>query len=300
VLRYQKSSSNAARSIVAHLPPGAHIDLPVYAYQKRACERTCTNARAVAQLRRARALLSCASSHTQSRELLGAQRRAVSAGFSPACHTEDRRVTTNSHSATHARDGTPRSICTHRNQTVGRHALDMFGASEAPPRRRRDSPIRVLFVPREQHITNRTRKIRNWDAVVRIIVDEAMRVGAELTLLHFGGNSHLPLSGQLAALHNADIVITQRGSTNANFLVLRHNTRVLLLADPIDYEPFHWIGPMWYKTRIVHIAGGNSDPFGLVDASALQRALAAMLADLRTRGDAIAAGVGGSHLHTLS
>ena len=190
--------------------------------------------------------------------------------------------------------------CRSHIQAVGRHALDMFGASEAPPRRRRDSPIRVLFVPREQHITNRTRKIRNWDAVVRIIVDEAMRVGAELTLLHFGGNSHLPLSGQLAALHNADIVIAQRGSMNANFLVLRHNTRVLLLADPIDYEPFHWIGPMWYKTRIVHIAGGNFDPFGLVDASALQRALAAMLADLQTRGDAIAAGVGGSHLHTLS
>lgn len=159
----------------------------------------------------------------------------------------------------------------------------MLGAAEASPRRRRDSPTRVLFIPREQHIANRTRKIRNWDDVVRIIVDETMRAGAELTLLQCGGNSHLPLPGQLAALHSADVVITQRGSVNANFLVLRPETRVLLLADPIDYEPFHCIGPMWYTTRIVFIAGGNFDPFGLVDAPALQRTLAAMFADFRNQ-----------------
>jgi len=160
---------------------------------------------------------------------------------------------------------------------VGQHAIGMLGVAEASPRLRRDSPIRVLFIPREHHIAERTRKILNWDAVVKIIANETMCVGAELKLQQF---VNLQLPDQLAALHSADVVITQRGSVNASFLVLRPETRVILLADPMDYDPFIWIGPMWYATRIVHIRGGNFDPFGVVDAPALQRTLAQMLAEI--------------------
>ena len=120
----------------------------------------------------------------------------------------------------------------------------------------------MLFIPREQFATNRVRKIANWAAVLDALTDETMRAGVALQSLVFDG---LPLAEQVAALRAADIVITQRGSVNANFVVLRPETRVLLLSDPINYDAFYWLGPMWFRHTGVHIQGDNFDPFGVVD-----------------------------------
>lgn len=134
----------------------------------------------------------------------------------------------------------------------------------------------VLFIPREQWVERRTRKIWNWAETVLAISNETMRSGMVLKVLPFDG---LPLKQQLTALLDADIIITQRGSVNANFLVLHPQTRVLLLADPLDYDPFHWIGPLWYRTTVVHIKGGNFEPFGTVDVQGMQSTLKLMITE---------------------
>ena len=59
--------------------------------------------------------------------------------------------------------------------------------------------------------------------------------------------------------------------------MLRPETRVLLLSDPIDYDAFYWLGPLWFRQTGVHIQGANFDPFGVVDVPAMRRELRNLL-----------------------
>jgi hypothetical protein len=161
----------------------------------------------------------------------------------------------------------PREYCLAELRRVGEALVRELGV--APPRATPAAP-QVLFVPREQFAASRTRKIANWAEVLEALTGGTMRAGAALQTLAFDG---LPLAEQVAALRAADVVVTQRGSANANFVVLRPETRVILLSDPIHYDPFHWIGPLWFQHTGVHIWGGNFDPFCTVDVRALRREL---------------------------
>ena len=169
----------------------------------------------------------------------------------------------------------PRHYCRAELLRVGESLIRNLGVTASPAK---PAVTQVLFVPREQFAgTNRTRKIANWAEVLDVITDETMRAGVALQILVF---DRLPLANQVAALRAADVVITQRGSANANFVVLRPETRVLLLSDPVDYDPFCWIGPLWWQQTGVHIRGGNFDPFGVVDVPAMRHQLNKIISGL--------------------
>jgi hypothetical protein len=166
----------------------------------------------------------------------------------------------------------PRDYCLTELRRVGEALVRQLRVAPSPAK---PAAPQVLFIPREQFASNRVRKIANWAEVLDALTDETMRAGVALQSLVFDG---LPLAEQVAALRAADIVITQRGSANANFVVLRPETRVLLLSDPINYDPFYWLGPMWFRGHTgVHIQGANFDPFGVVDVPAMRRELRNLL-----------------------
>ena len=162
----------------------------------------------------------------------------------------------------------PREYCLTELRRVGEALVRQLRVAPSPAK---PAAPQVLFIPREQFAgAKRTRKIANWAEVLDALTDETMRAGVALQSLVFDG---LPLAEQVAALRTADVVITQRGSVNANFVVLRPETRVLLLSDPVDYDPFYWLGPLWFQHTGVHIRGHNFDPFGVVDVPAMRREL---------------------------
>ena len=162
----------------------------------------------------------------------------------------------------------PREYCLTELRRVGEALVHQLRVAPSPAK---PAAPQVLFIPREQFAgAKRTRKIANWAEVLDALTDETMRAGVALQSLVFDG---LPLAEQVAALRTADVVITQRGSVNANFVVLRPETRVLLLSDPVDYDPFYWLGPLWFQHTGVHIRGHNFDPFGVVDVPAMRREL---------------------------
>ena len=165
----------------------------------------------------------------------------------------------------------PRDYCLTELRRVGEALVRQLRVAPSPAK---PAAPQVLFIPREQFAANRVRKIANWAEVLNVLNDETMRAGVALQSLVFDG---LPLAEQVAALRAADIVITQRGSVNANFVVLRPETRVLLLSDPINYDAFYWLGPMWFRHTGVHIQGANFEPFGVVDVPAMRRELRNLL-----------------------
>ena len=175
----------------------------------------------------------------------------------------------------------PRAECVRQLMRVGTNAISRLLLADDLAARARIEAGGILFIPREQFVQARSRKIKNWNEVLTTITDHAMRSRLPLRVLCFDG---LPLREQLAALRSADLVITQRGSVNANFIVLRPSTTVLLLADPVNppYQPFYWMEPLWYTSKVTHIAGKNSDPYGVVDVSAMNRELSNIVPQLVT------------------
>lgn len=166
-----------------------------------------------------------------------------------------------------------RILCVNGLRRVGLNAVARFEIERyITSRASIESSRNILFIAREQFLHSRTRKIKNWSEVIDTITTHAMRLRLTFHLACF---NDIPLKEQIASLRMADIVITQRGSANANFIVLRPETKVILLADPINppYEPFHWIGPLWYNSTVTHIKGGNFDPYGVVNIADLARTL---------------------------
>lgn len=150
-------------------------------------------------------------------------------------------------------------------QQLRQRVVDYLGLQPVDAHAKRQ----MLVVAREPWMSERKRRIDNLEHVLALATTAAVSNGVEVmaTTMH---NASLKL--QLQLFYSAAFVVLQRGSANANLIVVPDSCKVILLTSPDQWRPTCWIPPP-YRIHFAVVVGGNFDKTVHADTDTLRRAL---------------------------